>query len=226
MASEVYINIKDLPELTELNNGDYIIVETSTGTHILNFENLLIPTTNSVITTTVNQNASAFTTATTNLSSNLNSISTSVDTLSTNLISLSTSSSSISGIPDLTTNLNTLSTSYNTFKDSLTSVSNFYLAKIQITIPSGQTQGSGILTLKSGITYTINDIIISPANQYAAKFNAYPTFNVNTGLVTLQGSITKPALTVNFALSTASVTTTDLTTAEEAAIYNVFLIKT
>lgn len=59
MATEVFINIKDLPELTQPNNGDYIIIETSTGTHLLDFKNLVIPTTNTVITTTVEQNTKA-----------------------------------------------------------------------------------------------------------------------------------------------------------------------
>ena len=207
MASEVYINIKDLPELTEINNGDYIIVETSTGTHIINFENFLLPTNNTVITTTVNQNASSFTTSVTNLSSIIDSTSTAIDTVSTNL--------------------DVLSTSYNTFKDTLSNASSLNIAKAQITIRNGANQGSGVLPIKIGETYTLTDILISPANFYATKYKAYPSsFNTGNGMITLQGARSNPTLTIDFALSTASITTTDVTTAEEDAIYNVFVIKT
>lgn len=207
MASEVYINIKDLPELTEINNGDYIIVETSTGTHIINFENFLLPTTNTVITTTVNQNASSFTASVTDLNANISSTSTTIDTLSTNL--------------------DALSVSYNTFKDTLTNASNLHIAKAQITIRSGANQGSGVLPIKIGETYSLTDILISPANFYATKYNAYPSsFNTGNGMITLQGARTNPVLTIDFALSSATVTTTDVTVAEEDAVYNVFVIKT
>lgn len=207
MASEVYINIKDLPELTEINNGEYILVETSTGTHIINFENFLLPTNNTVITTTVNQNASSFATYVTDLSANISSTSSTIDNLSTNL--------------------NVLSTSYSTFKDTLSSASNLHIAKAQIIIRGGANQGSGVLPIKIGETYSLTDILISPANFYATKYNAYPSsFNTGNGMITLQGARTTPLLTIDFALSSATVTTTDVTVAEEDAVYNVFVIKT
>lgn len=82
MATEVFINIKDLPELTQPNNGDYIIIETSTGTHLLDFANLVIPTTNTVITTTVDQN----TTAILNNTAAINTISAINETLSAKIV--------------------------------------------------------------------------------------------------------------------------------------------
>ena len=45
-------------------------------------------------------------------------------------------------------------------------------------------------------------------------------------MITLQGARTTPLLTIDFALSSATVTTTDVTVAEEDAVYNVFVIKT
>lgn len=39
---QVYQNITDLPETDEIQNGDYLIVETPTGTSIINFQNFLI----------------------------------------------------------------------------------------------------------------------------------------------------------------------------------------
>lgn len=67
MATEIFINIKDLPEITEPKNGDFILVETSTGTHIIDFKNFIIPTDKTVITTTVEQNTTAILTNTTNI---------------------------------------------------------------------------------------------------------------------------------------------------------------
>lgn len=78
MATEIFLNIKDLPEITEPKNGDFILVETSTGTHIIDFKNFIVPTTNTVITTTVEQNTTAILTNTTNIAT----ISSSVTNLS------------------------------------------------------------------------------------------------------------------------------------------------
>lgn len=235
MATDVYINIKDLPELTEINNGDYIIVETSTGTHIINFENFLLPTANTVISTTVNQNASSFTTSTSNLSTNINDLITTTSLLSssqtsanTTISSLSTSVTEISSKLDATSmNLTGLSASYELFRESASKIASTYISKTQITIPAGSNQASDILTLKLGYSYSIADIIITPANKYATKYIGYPvSLNSNTGLVTIAGVKNNPALTINFALSTASISSSEITIAEEDAIYNVILIKT
>ena len=219
MASEVYINIKDLPELTQINNGDYIIVETSTGTHILNFENLLIPTTNTVITTTVTQNASAFTTSSTNLSTTINS--------------LSVTSSNISD------NLNTLSSSFATYQTSLTGISNLNIGKNQIIIKSGDYTASKIIKL-SNTTYSTDNILITPANKYAALYPAYvDSFDFNTGLITIRGTFNNKTISyTNTNTSTLSVNNTDLNNvlntltlstvfnaAQEDAVYNVYVIK-
>jgi hypothetical protein len=241
MASEVYINIKDLPELSQINNGDYIIVETSTGTHILNFENFLVPTTNTVITTTVNQNASAFVTSSTNLSTAINSIS-----------SFST---------DISTNLNVLSTSFTTYQTSLTGVSNLKIGKNQIIIRTGDYSASKNINL-AGTTYSTDNILITPANKYAALYPAYvDSFDFNTGLITIKGTFNNKIMVYNngnvgitsSAISTDSLSTykvsnftnslsvnnTDLSNllntfslstvyipAQEDAVYNVYVIKT
>lgn len=219
MASEVYINIKDLPELSQINNGDYIIVETSTGTHILNFENLLMPTQNTVITTTVNQNASAFNSYVTNLSTNLDTLFSSTDTLSSDL--------------------GTLSASYEENKNSLSALANTYIAYGLATIKEGDYTAS--IVIDAGTNYNSNNILISPVNKYAALYPAYvDTINSSTNLITLRGTFnTKNIVYTNTTTSTLSVNNGDLNTvlntltlstvlipAEEDALYNVFVIKT
>jgi hypothetical protein len=208
MASEVYINIKDLPELSEINNGDYIVVETGTGTHILNFENLLIPTENSVITTTVNQNASAFDTYVSNISSNINELYSNTDVISSNL--------------------DILSASYEEYKSTLTEISNTKIKSGVITIKAGDYSGSIVLVTTP--SYTESNISITPMNKYAALYPAYvDSFNQSTGLITIKGTFNtiEPTATFNTATSTVSVTlSTNYIAAEEDAIYNIFVIKT
>jgi hypothetical protein len=219
MASEVYINIKDLPELSQINNGDYIIVETSTGTHILNFENLLMPTQNTVITTTVNQNASAFNSYVTNLSTNLDTLFSSTDTLSSDL--------------------QTLSSSFESNKNSLSALANTYINYKMITIKAGDYTSSIVIDI--GSPYYANNIIISPVNKYAALYPAYvDTINSSTNLITLRGTFnTKNIIYTNTNTSTLSVNNGDLNAvlntltlstvlipAEEDALYNIFVIKT
>jgi hypothetical protein len=204
MATDVYINIKDLPELTQLNNGDYILAETATGTHIVNFENLLIPTQNTVITSTVNQNASAFNTYVTNLSSNLDALYSSTDTLSSDL--------------------ETLSASYEANKNSLSALANTNIAYGLLSIKAGDYTGSIVINL--GTTYYSNNILISPANKYAATYPAYvDNINSSTNLITLRGTFNTPVATLNLVLSTVSLSTNYIP-AEEDAVYNVFVIKT
>jgi len=219
MATEVYINIKDLPELTQVNNGDYILIETSTGTHILNFENLLLPTQNTVITTTVNQNASAFTTAVTDLSTAANTLFNNIDTVSANL--------------------ETLSASYETNKNSLSALANTYISSSLVRIKTGDSTGT--VVINAGSQYNSNNILISPANKYAALYPAYiDNINSTTNLITLRGTFnTKSIVYTNTNSSALSVNNGDLNsilntltlsttyiTAEEDALYNVFVIKT
>ena len=77
MASEVFINIKNLPETEQINNGDYLIVETPAGTNILNFENFIITaanTTFSNLLSTNNVDNAA------NITTSINALSTTIST--------------------------------------------------------------------------------------------------------------------------------------------------
>lgn len=49
----VFTNITDLDEIDEIQDGDYLIVETADGTRIINFQNFLIPITNTTFEQTI-----------------------------------------------------------------------------------------------------------------------------------------------------------------------------
>lgn len=55
MSISTKISIKDLPQLQQINNGDYLIVESSDGTYILDYENFILGPENTSITTAVDQ---------------------------------------------------------------------------------------------------------------------------------------------------------------------------
>lgn len=207
MATEVFINIKDLPELSEVSNGDYILLENATGTHIIDFKNFILPSANTLITATVNQNISAITDLSTNVSG-----------MSTTLLS---------SIDKNTTDINTLST-------KITSTSLLYLGKTKISINVGSREASNVLSPINSYSslITTDDIIIVPANEYASKFpvvvsNVDPT----TSSVTIKGLFTRKSITSTSVLTLSSLLVSDLVlseteiSAEQVAIYNVFAIK-
>lgn len=58
-TNNVFINIKDLPEVQQVNNGDYLVVETQDGTSIIDFQNFIIGSENNGLTVAVESNANA-----------------------------------------------------------------------------------------------------------------------------------------------------------------------
>ena len=58
-TNNVFINIKDLPEIQQVNNGDYLVVETQDGTSIIDFQNFIIGNENNGLTVAVESNANA-----------------------------------------------------------------------------------------------------------------------------------------------------------------------
>lgn len=214
MATDIYINIKDLPELSQLNNGDYILVETSTGTHTLNFQNLLLPIENTVITATVNQNASAFASYVVNLSSDIDLLYTNTEYISSNLELLSSSTQ---------TDIELVNSNFTTVVNNLSGISNAKIKNSQVTIKQGDNSASTIIAVESRIDS--NNILITPVNKYAALYPAYlDAFDSFTGLITIKGTFKTQIATFNSALSTVSLSTI-YGNAEEDAIYNVFVIK-
>lgn len=212
MANEVFINIKDLPQLTEINNGDYIIVETSAGTHIIDFLDFLIPPANNVLTTTVSDN----TTAVINISSVVVDNSNKIDALSTDLTnSVNTTIGSLTDTIDQLAAAVVDLSGYNTYNASL------YMGKCQISINAGSKTGVNILfpvLSARGVTLDKLDIIVTPANLYAARHPAFVDDVTTTSVVRLKGGFTR------YDVSGTTTTPVDIT-AEQDALYNVVAVK-
>ena len=233
MAKEVFVNIKDLPEITEVIPGHYIIIETPTGTQIVDFENFILPASNTLITTSVTQQADSIAT----LNTNYIVLST---TLNTNTTSLSNA---------ITANYNVFSTEINTLSGKIDLLNPIYIGFCKITIPANNSSGNNIITpsIPSSLTLTTDDFMIFPANTYASNNPAYVlSFDTSSKIVTIKSNFkTKSvkfdtgneagitnstilgdlsATTVGNLLGTLIYEETD-SVATESAIYNVFVIK-
>ena len=214
MANEVFINIKDLPQLTEINNGDYIVVETSTGTHIIDFLNFLIPPANNVLTTTVSDN----TTAVINISSVVVDNSNKIDSLSTDLTnSVNTTVGALADTIDQLAAAVVNLSYYNTYNGTL------YMGKCQISINAGSKTGVNILfpvLSTTGVTLDKMDILVTPANLYASRFGVFVDDVTSTSVVRLKGGFTR----YDVSGSPPSITLVDIP-AEQDALYNVIAFK-
>lgn len=109
------ISIKQLPQITEINNDDLLLVQTPNATNTLLFSNFVIGLDNTTFSSTITQNSTDIETLSSqikSLSSDVDSLSgifrSDIDTLSTNLDTLSgvfynntptTITDSFSGIP-------------------------------------------------------------------------------------------------------------------------------
>lgn len=180
MATDVFINIKDLPEISETRNGDYLIIETATGTNLIDFKNFIIPTENTVITTSVTQNTDAILGLSSIMDNNQASLSSLIQ-VNTNDISVLCSSV----VNNVNYNLN--------------------IARTQITIPVNNREASNVLSKISN--WTLKDIIISPANEYAAKYPAYPVSVDASGVVTIRGTFSVGRI-VSFGSASLGMTST------------------
>tara|TARA_E500000318_G_scaffold69872_1_gene64634 strand:- start:5739 stop:6128 length:390 start_codon:yes stop_codon:yes gene_type:complete len=90
------ISIKQLPQITEINNDDLLLVQTPNATNTLLFSNFIIGLDNTTFSSTITQNSTDIQTLSTTidgLSSDIDSLSgifrSDIDTLSTNLDTLS-----------------------------------------------------------------------------------------------------------------------------------------
>jgi hypothetical protein len=79
-TNNVFINIKDLPEVQQINNGDYLVVETQDGTSIIDFQNFILGEENNGLTAAVQRNAD-------NIVSVSATTDTALQTLSSNIVS-------------------------------------------------------------------------------------------------------------------------------------------
>jgi len=99
------ISIKQLPQITEINNDDLLLVQTPNATNTLLFSNFVIGLDNTTFSSTITQNSTDIETLSSqieSLSSDVDSLSgifrSDIDTLSTNLDTLSTNLDTLSGV--------------------------------------------------------------------------------------------------------------------------------
>lgn len=239
MATEVFINIKELPEVTELTFGDYVLIETINGTHILDYKNLILPESNTLVTNRVSL-----------LENSLSSFQATFNT----------------GYNKITTDNLAISSKFDALSAKISTNSLLYYGKATININANNTQGSNTLTPvpNADILGLISesDIMIFPRNAYAAKYPAYvSSIDRTTGIVTIESTFPKnklvvpslPELTIDtsasfpllcsyspttyaetlkvnndrIAQALNSITiTTENSVAEEQAVYAVVIVKT
>ena len=91
MATSSTVNIKNLPIVTEVKTGDYLILETESGTRLLDFENFAVTEYNTTFHPTISTN-----------SADITSLKTDVTTLSTTLyrstLTVGTTAVGVSGL--------------------------------------------------------------------------------------------------------------------------------
>lgn len=221
MATDTFVNILDLQPITEVVNGDYLIVETPAGTRIINFKDFILPNANILISQTVSDNTTAILSNFTVLNDYIAALSGSIDLnntgYSTSLTSISTllqteitSTSALlqNKITSVSGYLQTGITENNSsLQSQMTELSSkLYVGTSVITINQGSSNGMGSLSPISTKTLSAQNISITPANAYAARNPAYVTNFQSNNVIT----ITSP-------FSGAGTATSD-------AIYNILLV--
>jgi hypothetical protein len=103
-GKNAYLNIKELPEITDIISGDFLIVETPTATSILDYDNFIITLDNTTFGDTIVSN-------TTNIAAVSSSVASLNTTLTSQISSLSSSfTSQISSLSASTARSNTFVT--------------------------------------------------------------------------------------------------------------------
>ena len=199
MATDTFVNILDLQPITEVVNGDYLIVETPAGTRIINFKDFILPNANILISQTVSDNTTA-------ILSNFNLINDYIGSLSGSITQNNTSNSTtLCGVSsNLYTEISEVNSSLQT---TITGVSGYlqneitdlqskttniaglstsvYVGKTSITIASGASVGMGSLSPITTKFLEIGNIMLTPANAYAAKNPAYISTFASNSIITI-----------------------------------------
>lgn len=200
MATDTFVNILDLQPITEVVNGDYLIVETPAGTRIINFKDFILPNSNILLAQTVFENTTA-------ILSNFNLMNDYIAALSGSVNGTSNANStllnSISSL--LRTDINSISSNTKLDFNGLSSdlqtkvdennldlstkinelSSKLYYGTGSITINLGASNGIGTLTPSTTKTLSSQNISITPANAYAAKYPAYISSIQTNNIITI-----------------------------------------
>jgi hypothetical protein len=174
MAQDVFINITDLPQATEARAGDYFIIETSTGTQIINFSDIIMPIDNTLITNLVNTHTDQIV----SLSLSADNIYGQIDTTNSTLASLNSSLTTLQAQVDNSpskTDIDTLTAQITNISSKLESTisgldknifKSLSLAKI---IQNARTTSLNIKA-PEGVNLQIDDVIIVAKNNYAIEY--------------------------------------------------------
>jgi hypothetical protein len=191
MATDTFVNILDLQPITEVVNGDYLIVETPVGTRIINFKDFILPNSNILLSQTVFDNSTA-------ILSNFNVTNDYIASLS----------STVSEIIDTNnTSLNSVSSLLRNQIQELSS--KVYYGSGSITINAGANNGTGALSPITTKTLVSQNISITPSNEYAARNPAYITNIQTNNIITISspfsgaGTATENAVYNLLAITTA-----------------------
>jgi hypothetical protein len=125
IGDNIYVNIKELPSIEEVQPGDYLIIETDTGTHICDFVNFILPPDNVTFYSEIE-----------NLQTDVLILSSAIQATNTTVSSLSS---------QLNTTVNSTVTSVNTQIANLSNTYTDWFTKGSITFNgtvSGVTQGN------------------------------------------------------------------------------------
>ncbi len=201
MAQDVFINITDLQSVTEVADGDYLILETPAGTRIIDFKDFIVPNKNILLSTTVSENTTAIIQNKSLFDTTIASISTTLDNISSN--SLSQSRFNLTFSESISSNLD----------QKITNLSNkIFVSKQQVTIPANNSSRDFVITTNASFGLSSQDISITPANDYAAKNPAYIS-NISYNETNYNNTIT---LNAPFSGNPAVAT--------ENAIYNIMAV--
>lgn len=201
MANDVFINITDLQSITEVADGDYIIVETPAGTRIIDFKDFIVPNKNILLSSTVSENTTAIINNKSQIDATLAIINTNLEQVSGNSFSQSRSN-----LLFTETVSSTLDTKINTLSSKI------YVLKTQVTIPLNNTSKDFTVIPTYTLELKSQDLSITPANKYAASNSAYVS-NISYNSTNNTNIIT---ITAPFSGNPA--------TAKEDAIYNVMIV--
>jgi hypothetical protein len=201
MAKDIFINITDLQSVTEVADGDYIIVETPAGTRLIDFKDFIVPNKNILLSSTVSDNTTAIISNKSELDASIAIINTTLDQISGNSFSQTRST-----LLFTETVSSTLDTKINTLSSKI------YVSKNQVTIPTNNSSKDFTIIPTYNLELKSQDLSITPANQYAALNSAYVS-NISYNSTNNTNTIT---ITAPFSGTPA--------TAKENAIYNVMIV--
>jgi len=179
MAQDIFINIADLPQASEITAGDYFIVENAAGTQIINFADIIIPVENTLITPLVETNTKNIESLTlsaekinesllefTTVNNSITSINSNINTIKADITSI------VSRNDSMDSTSSTLSSKILTLEEQLTNLAtsnNSFIRQHKISFPRNST----VLTIMFDQYYdnmsqiSEADIMFVPVNEYA-----------------------------------------------------------